>query len=249
MRRQRRTIGDLTLDAVDALAAGGAQKIVARLAEAGVAPSDPLVLFVSTIEPRKNLATLLRAMRLILNDLAREPHGMARPVSASGAGVLGVGGLAATPAPGPRLVIVGNEGWLSDDVYRLVAELRLRDAVIFVRDARADELLWLYHRATVYALPSLYEGFGLTPLEAMTCGLPVVVSNVAALPEVVGDAGLLLPPDDVNVWAATLKRLLSDPAERAAMRAKGLAQAARFSWRQAALETLAVYAEAAAALV
>ena len=223
------------------LAEGGARKLVARLTEATVKDGDPLLLFVSTIEPRKNLPTLLRALRLLLNDHSRQTDS-ARPLRERGAAV----GTVSAP---PRLVIVGNDGWLSDDVYRLVAELHLRDAVLFVKNASADELLWLYHRATLYALPSLYEGFGLTVLEAMRCGLPVVASNVAALPEVVGDAGVLLPAEDVSVWAATLKTLLADAEQRATMRAKGLVQAARFDWRTAAEETLAIYAEAATNVV
>jgi glycosyltransferase involved in cell wall biosynthesis len=103
----------------------------------------------------------------------------------------------------------------------------------------------LYQACTLFAFPSRYEGFGLPPLEAMACGAPVVVSDASSLPEVVGDAALRVPPDDVVAWAAAIGRLLSDPALRADLRAQGLAQAARFSYQRVAQETLAVLERAA----
>ncbi len=176
-------------------------------------------LFVGTIEPRKNLPTLLRAFRRMMErypDL--EPH--------------------------PRLAIVGEQGWLSEEVFGLLHELHLAQEVAFIGPATPGELVWLYNAARFLAFPSLYEGFGLPPLEAMACGTPVVASTAGAVPEVVGEAGLLLDPHDVEGWAEAMARLWSDEGLRRALREKGLERASRFSWRRAAQETLAVYREA-----
>ncbi|MBM3135601.1 MAG: glycosyltransferase family 4 protein, partial [Chloroflexi bacterium] len=97
--------------------------------------------------------------------------------------------------------------------------------------------------ASVFVFPSLYEGFGLPPLEAMACGTPVVCSNASSLPEVCGEAALLVEPMDVQGLAQAMERVLSDEPLRATLRARGLAQAAKFSWERAARETLAVYRE------
>jgi alpha-1,3-rhamnosyl/mannosyltransferase len=99
----------------------------------------------------------------------------------------------------------------------------------------------LYAGATVFVMPSLYEGFGLTPLEAMACGVPVVCSNASSLPEVVGDAALLVNPRDGTALAQAIARVLDDAALRDELRAKSLARAAQFSWERTARETLQVY--------
>jgi len=106
----------------------------------------------------------------------------------------------------------------------------------------------LYAGASLYLQPSLAEGFGLPPLEAMACGTPVISSHAGSLPEVLGDAAVLLPPggpDAPEQWAGAIVRLLGDDAERARMASAGRAQAARFTWAKAAIATLAVYREAA----
>ena len=104
-----------------------------------------------------------------------------------------------------------------------------------------EELVYLYNAASLFVLPSFYEGFGLPPLEAMACGTPVIVSKVSSLPEVVGDAGLLVEPEDVEGLTVAMWRVLTDEKVRREMRAKGLKRAATFSWERAARETLAVY--------
>jgi len=178
-------------------------------------------LFVGTIEPRKNLPTLLRAFRLLLERHPRlDPH--------------------------PRLIIVGAQGWLSESVFGLVNELRLAQEVAFIGQVSEEDLIWLYNAARFLVFPSLYEGFGLPPLEAMSCGTPVIASNAGAIPEVVGSGGLLLDPHDVDGWAEAMAELWSDDARRARLRLLGLEQAARFSWQRAAQETLALYREAVA---
>lgn len=203
------------------LEAGEAQKVAEKLQEKGLNPSDGFLLFVSTIEPRKNLPTLLRAYRRMLDELARDGQ------------------------QGPRLVLAGREGWLFEEIYRLAEELNLQKELIWTGGVETPELLWLYNRASCLAMPSLYEGFGLPPLEALACGTPVVVADTSSLPEVVGELGQKLPPEDVAEWAKALRNCWKDRAARKAeMRERGPTWAARFSWHKAALETLAVYREA-----
>jgi glycosyltransferase involved in cell wall biosynthesis len=161
------------------------------------------VLFVSTIEPRKNLLTLLEAWGRM-----RER---------------------------PPLVVAGSWGWsydgLRERMERIGPDLRLLGAV-----APAD-LPGLYGLATCLAHPAWYEGFGLTPLEAMACGTPVIVSDASSLPEVVGDAGLLVDPADVEGWTAALERVASDAGLAATLRRRGLQRAAELSWDRAAERT------------
>jgi glycosyltransferase involved in cell wall biosynthesis len=179
--------------------------------QAALGIQPPYVLSVGTLEPRKNLATLLQAYRLLPDDA-------------------------------PRLVLAGGRGWgnqrLSEEIERLGLRARVTVAG-FVGDALLPDL---YAAADAFAYPSLYEGFGLPPLEAMACGAPVVASRASSLPEVVGEAGLLVDPRDPRELAGALRRLAGDPALRQTMSQAGLRRAAGFSWERAARETLAVYA-------
>jgi len=104
-----------------------------------------------------------------------------------------------------------------------------------------EDLPALYSGAALFALPSLYEGFGLTVLEAMACGTPVVCSRTSSLPEIAGDAAVYFDPTDVQEMAEVMHQVLNDEERREEMRARGLAQAAQFSWSRAAEETMAVY--------
>jgi len=115
------------------------------------------------------------------------------------------------------------------------------DDVIFLGRVSTEELLMLYNAAQMLVAPSIYEGFGLSPLEAMACGTPVVVSSVASLPEIVGDAGLLVDPQDEEATTVAIWRLLSDSELRSSLVEKGIRRAAVFSWDKAAQETLALY--------
>lgn len=178
---------------------------------------DNFILFVSTIEPRKNLPTLLAAYSKLLESYKNNAS----------------------------LVIVGHKGWLTDEVDQAVEKYKLKNKVCFLDRVANEELVYLYNAARVFALPSFYEGFGLTPLEAMASGTPVIVSNVSSLPEVVGDAGILVDPNDVEAWTVALNRVLTDDALREEMSVKGLKQAANFSWERAARETLSVYRKVA----
>jgi glycosyltransferase involved in cell wall biosynthesis len=183
----------------------------------------PYLLAVGVLQPRKNLAVLLDAFALLKLGLKIEGN-----------------------PPPHRLIIAGKRGWLDDTDTQLAAlpEEVSRDIVLagYVAD---DDLPTLYGGADALGYPSRYEGFGLPPLEAMACGCPVLVSRSSSLPEVVGDAGILLSPDDSGAWAGALGKLLSAPTVLARWRERGPERAALFSWEKAARETLEVYKESA----
>lgn len=174
-------------------------------------PSD-FVIFVGTLEPRKNVSTLLKAFRH-LRDRGYDIH----------------------------LVIVGSKGWLYEDIFSTWTELKLTDCVHFLENVPDEDLARLYNAAHCLTLPSHYEGFGLPPLEAMACGTPVVVANRSSLPEVVGDAGLLIDPDSPEDLASALSQILDSSELRASLRQRGLIRAGEFSWARAAHQTMAVY--------
>jgi glycosyltransferase involved in cell wall biosynthesis len=140
-----------------------------------------------------------------------------------------------------KLVIAGQDRWRTSDVARLVNQRGLAADVVFTGYAPNSDLPALYSAAAVLAYPSLYEGFGLPVLEAMTCGAPVVASNTSSLPEVAGDAALLIDPTDVQAIAGALRAVLTRPELANDLRARGLKRAAQFSWHKTALQTLAVY--------
>ena len=147
---------------------------------------------------------------------------------------------------GYRLVLAGvNLGRDSEffpDPRRLAREVNLpADALCLLGWVEEEDKVALYAGARAFLFPSRYEGFGLPPLEAMASGTPVLCAHASSLPEVVGDAAILLPPDDARAWADALCALLADAARRAELRARGLAQARKFSWARCAEETLAVY--------
>ncbi len=139
------------------------------------------------------------------------------------------------------LVIVGGKGWLYQEIFETVERLGVGDRVRFLGFVPDEDLPALYNAAEVFALPSLYEGFGLPVLEALACGTPVVTSNVSSLPEVAGDAALLVSPHDVEDLAQALHRLVTDQELRTTLRRRGLAQAQRFTWQRAAETVLGIY--------
>ncbi|MGH7776771.1 MAG: glycosyltransferase family 4 protein [Candidatus Dormibacterales bacterium] len=158
------------------------------------------VLFVGTIEPRKNLDTLLEAWAMMRDR--------------------------------PPLVIAGAWGWRFEATRERIR--RLGSGVHVLGAVDAAELPLLYNLAACLAHPAWYEGFGLTPLEAMACGVPVVASDASSLPEVVGDAGLLVPPDQPDLWREALERVLREPDLASELRRRGVLRAAEFSWTRAA---------------
>lgn len=175
--------------------------------------NDPFVLTVGTLQKRKNHLGLVRAFAQLLGRTDR-------PVN---------------------LVISGGKGWLYDEVLAEVTRLGLDARVKFIGFTADADLPALYRAADVFAFPSLYEGFGIPPLEAMASGVPVVTSNVSSLPEVVGDAALSVNPRDTAALAAALERALTDSAWRAEASARGIARARTFTWEKAGRELLAVY--------
>ena len=176
----------------------------------------PYLLFVGTIEPRKNLPTLLKAFAPLTNSL---PH---------------------------RLVLVGAKGWGWEQVAGEIERLGLKGRVMCTEYVPDEDLPALMNGADLFVYPSLGEGFGLPPLEAMACGTPVLCSDAPALPEVVGDAALTLPPTEVAAWTETLHRVLRDEGLRETLRRKGLERARQFSWEETARRTLHAFEAAAA---
>jgi glycosyltransferase involved in cell wall biosynthesis len=173
------------------------------------------ILFVGSLEPRKNLKTLLQAFATyIKNHSGRE-----------------------------LLVIAGAKGWLSEEITQLVSALDIEGQIKFLGYVRESDLRVLYSATKLFVYPSLYEGFGLPPLEAMACGAPVITSNTSSLPEVVGDAAILIDPHDSETLCHAMWRVMNDADLRMRMRQRSVERAREFSWQHTAQETLAVYQE------
>ena len=173
------------------------------------------ILYTGTLEPRKNVPALIRAYARLRNE-AKITH---------------------------RLVLAGKKGWLYDEIMESVRTLGLERDVMFTGYVADEDMPYLYNGADLFVYPSFYEGFGLPPLEAMACGCPVVTSNTSSLPEVVGDAGLMVDPHRPEELAEAMGRVLDDSGLRSELRERGLRRAAEFSWQRCAAETLAVYRE------
>jgi glycosyltransferase involved in cell wall biosynthesis len=173
-------------------------------------------LYVGLVEPRKNLP-------LLLNAYAR---------------------LAQQEEP-PMLVVVGRFGWMVEDVLRQVEALQLQDRVLFTGYIPDQDLPLVYNLAQTLLYPSRYEGFGFPPLEAMACGTPVITTAVSAMRDQVGDAGLLIPPQDEQALFEAMRRLSRDPSLRQALAVQGQKQAEKYTWNQTALKTLRVYQKVA----
>ncbi len=179
---------------------------------------ERFMLWLGVIEPRKNLATLLRALAH-LKQMGRAP---------------------------PSLVVAGATGWLAEETLALIGSLRLEDLVLRLGSFEPEEQPLLYNAAQAFLFPSLYEGFGLPPLEAMACGTPVAAASTPALCEVLGGAALFVDPEDVEGWADAIQRLVEDEPLRERLRADGPARAARFRWEDTARAYLQLYRQAAA---
>lgn len=141
------------------------------------------------------------------------------------------------------MLIVGKKGWKYKSIFETVDILNLQKDVIFSDYVPDEYLTLLYNAADLFVYPSLYEGFGLPPLEAMACGTPVITSNTSSLPEVVGDAGVMIDPYDVDGLAKAMFEVLTNEGLREDMRKKGLKRAKLFSWEKTAKETLKIYEE------
>jgi glycosyltransferase involved in cell wall biosynthesis len=184
----------------------------------------PFILAVGTIQPRKNYRRLIQAFGKVVGQWWQ-------------VGPQTMGNV--------NLVIAGGKGWLFNDIFAEVERLDLQTRVRFIGFVDDADLPALYSAASLFAHVSLYEGFGLPALEAMACGTPVLGSSVSSIPEVVGEAGLLVNPVDVDAIAAGLIGLLKDASTRDAFMRDGLQRAARFTWEAAAKQLLSIYNEVA----
>ncbi len=182
--------------------------------------SEQYFLYLGTLEPRKNLERLIEAYA----DFVRtHDH----------------------PA---QLVLAGGKGWLYDGIFAKVQALGLEQQVVFTQYIEEGDLCALMSGALAFVFPSIYEGFGMPPLEAMACGTPVLVSDAASLPEVTGDAAVIVQPDSTASIAEGLHQLFTDAARRQRLSEAGLARAAQFSWERSAAMLYDVYAELLPAL-
>ena len=173
----------------------------------------PYILFVSTLEPRKNVVRLIQSF-----DLLKSEHRIDH-----------------------QLLLVGQKGWQYEPIFEAIAASPWRHHICHLDYLSDAEVAYCYQKADVFAYPSLYEGFGLPVLEAMTLGCPVVTANTSSLPEVAGDAALLIDPTSVEDLAEALWQVIGDHTLRQTMIAKGYQQASQFSWARTAKSTLAAY--------
>ena len=171
------------------------------------------ILSVTTLQPIKNIPVLLKAFYIF-----KKKYGLNQ-----------------------KLVIVGGKGWKYSEIYDLVRNLNIEKEVIFTGHVLNKELPIIYNLADLFVFPSLYEGFGIPLLEAMACGCPVITSNISSMPEVVGDAGMLVNPYDVNKLADAMAKILLNDDVRNDFINNGLERVCKFSWKNAAKETLEVY--------
>lgn len=177
----------------------------------------PYILTVGSIEKRKNFKTIVEALATM------------------------------SPADRPDVKIVGSPGSAYDDCIRQISRYDLTSRIEFLGRLSTEMIASLYRGAAAMVYPSLYEGFGLPVVEAMACGAPVITSTSSCLPEIAGDAAILVAPEDVDGLRNAILRVIGDPALSSGMRARGLRRAASFSWDRAATETIAVFLEASRA--
>lgn len=177
--------------------------------------SGEYFLYLGTIEPRKNLERLIRAYYVLAKKLKNPP----------------------------KLVLAGGKGWLYDNIFRRVKELKLEKQVLFTEYVPSEDITALMCGALAFVFPSVYEGFGMPPLEAMACGVPVMCSDCASLPEVVGDCAVMCDAYSVKSIAKGLYRLYSDDKLRKDLSVKGLQRARLFSWEKSAEKLYNIYKE------
>lgn len=176
---------------------------------------EPYILFVGVLEPKKNLPNLLRAFERLRRTWKNgRDH---------------------------QLVLAGPKGWMVEEIFSVAKEEGLQEWAIIPGAIEDEDLPALYCGAEVFVFPSIYEGFGLPPLEAMACGVPVITSDTSSLPEMVGDAAITVSPYDIEGLAAAMRRVLEDQTLREEMRQKGLQRVQYFSWEKTARQTLKVY--------
>ena len=180
--------------------------------------NHPFVLYAGNIQGHKNVCRIIEAFSALKSELAKDNQ-----------------------FPNLKLIIIGDELSKHPDLRRTVVRSAMQNDVRFLGFVPIDVLRIFYDAAKVFVFPSLYEGFGLPPLEAMAHGTPVVTSNVSSLPEVVGNAAVLVNPENVFEITRAVHRVLVDPVLREQMKARGYEQVKRFSWEESARRTLRVY--------
>jgi len=174
-----------------------------------------MILNVGTLEPRKNVVTLIKAFKR-LREKGFEDY---------------------------KLVIAGDKGWLYEQIFKDVDHSGLKQEILFRGVVSDEDLPMLYNCADIFVYPSLYEGFGLPPLEAMACGIPVITSNTSSLPEVIGDAGIMVDPTDDKSLSDAMYSVLTDKELWQHMSNNGLQRSKMFTWEKAAKEILEIYDE------
>jgi glycosyltransferase involved in cell wall biosynthesis len=178
---------------------------------------EQYILFVGTLEPRKNLELMLQSFAQVKQE-KYIPH---------------------------KLVIIGGNGWGKNLMHAQLQKYHILNEVIFTGHLEHEQLPPIYQGASLLVFPSLYEGFGFPPLEAMACGIPVIASKISSIPEVVGDAGILLDLNNPQPWSKMIYNVLTNQQLQQELRVKGLNRAKQFSWDKTAKFTLAVYEHAA----
>ena len=178
-------------------------------------PDAPYILSLSTLEPRKNIAHTIRCFAMLAEQENIEDL---------------------------HLVLVGTKGWSYHSIFQEISNFSaLKDRIIVTGYVADEDLAALYSGAIAFVYPSFYEGFGLPPLEAMQCGVPVITSNTSSLPEVVGNAGIMVSPQDSDALCQSILDIYSNSSLRESMSLKSLEQARRFSWEKCTQETIQVY--------
>ena len=172
------------------------------------------ILSVSTIEPRKNVPFLIKTFAEVVKM---------------------------NPELDFQLVLTGKKGWGLEAINQIISEEKIEDKVVFTGYVEDVDMATIYSGATLFAFPSIYEGFGLTPLEAMACGVAVICSNASSLPEVCGDAAIMLDPNNMTDWRENIASMLTDSDLRKRYSQKSLKRSSLFSWEKTAKETLEVY--------
>ena len=174
-----------------------------------------IILNVGTLEPRKNVVSLIKAFKKLREKGFKDY----------------------------KLVIAGEKGWLYEEIFREVGRSDLKQEILFLGVVRDEDLPMLYNCADLFVYPTLYEGFGLPPLEAMACGIPVIASNTSSLPEVIGDAGIMVDPTDIASLCENIYKVLKDKKLRYRMGSMGLERSKLFSWDKTVKEILEIYDE------
>lgn len=173
------------------------------------------ILYLGTLEPRKNIETLITAYNLLKKEIGSDRL--------------------------PKLVLAGKKGWMYETIFTLVQNYGLENDVIFTGYVDEEDVPVLLCGAHIFAFPSLYEGFGIPPLEAMACGTPVITSNTSSLPEIVGEAGILIPPMDAEGLKRSMQQLLTDEVMRQHYIKAGLKQVREFTWARSAEKLVDIY--------